>query len=130
MSKRILVIDDHKLYNQMMCDILRSRGYEADPCVAITPEMIDPQNLNYDLIILDLNMPDLTGFDIIQQCNKKNLQIPILVVSGYLTPDLHKKLNQLGIQHTLSKPFATDHMLLTVAGLFSTKRTSYFGLKR
>lgn len=130
MPKRILVIDDHKQYSQMMCDILRSRGYEANPCENITSEAIQSQSAHYDLIVLDLNMPEVTGFDILNGLQKKNNPTPVLIVSGYMTPDVHKKLKALGIQHTLSKPFSTDQMLLSVAGLFSTQKTSYFGLKR
>lgn len=106
-KEQILIIEDHKALRILLSNFLNKvfgvktveSGYEA----------LAWMNLgNYpDLIILDINMPQLNGIDFLNNIRKSGFfqEIPVIVVSGEEKGDLIEKCIELGINGYLKKPF-------------------------
>ena len=74
---------------------------------------------DYDLITLDLEMPDLSGQDVAELFQDQTPDTPLLVISGYMSDSVTKKLETVGVRHTLSKPFKKDELLDAVGAAIS-----------
>jgi len=118
-AKHVLIADDEKHTYFALSLILRRSGFKVtavdcgkEALKKITEIMENRESL--DLLIIDIQMPGLTGFEIIEEIERRNFFIPVLVVSGYKYND---KLNGL-VQKTcvgyLEKPFEPDELLYQI----------------
>ncbi len=105
MPKRILVIDDDPAFSSLLEDLLTSEGYEATPFASPVVAAGDAEDGSYDLITLDLKMPEAGGVEIAELFKDQALKTPVLVISGFLEGSILDQLHDAGIKHTLSKPF-------------------------
>ncbi len=74
---------------------------------------------HYDLIILDIKMPGIDGQQVLGIIKKLDENLPVLILSGYLTKDVFLKMQRLGVKGFLSKPFGYQNLLDTVGGILS-----------
>ena len=104
--KKILVIDDEEPILRHFRDLLRLLQYEP-----ITANNSDEgcklaQEMDVSLIISDLCMPGkLSDIEHIEELRKRAPDIPLVVISGYPTPDVLQKCEELGVADFLTKPF-------------------------
>lgn len=64
-----------------------------------------------DLVVTDLRMPVMNGFDLISHMKKKYPNTPIIVISAFLYPDLETALKDLGVSESIDKAFLSDNAL-------------------
>jgi len=111
MKKKILVIDDEEMVLNALKVILEDMGYE----LSIYQNPIDGEeeakNNDYDLIILDLRMPERNGADITESIIKVKPEARILILTGYATDPLAKKALEGGAISLLKKPFEIAKIL-------------------
>ncbi|PID42282.1 MAG: response regulator [Proteobacteria bacterium] len=113
---RVLAIDDSRSMRQMLAFILEREGYqvdtEAEPSVALG--LID-QN-QYALIICDVNMPNMDGYQFVQEARKKNRSryTPILMIAADSSPAQKARAREAGATGWLAKPFNPDRFVVTV----------------
>jgi len=111
-KKRILVADDTKFYCAIVEDLLKSEGYEVltayDGLEALKKVKAELPNLN--LLILDLLMPKMTGFDVLREIRKdpNGANLPVLAITGVFKQSSEieslKKLGAVGYITKNSKP--------------------------
>jgi DNA-binding NtrC family response regulator len=110
-TKRILVIDDEPGFCVMMKDLLSGKGFEveyaAHPIVAAEQAMSG----EFDAVTLDLNLREFDGSDVWDLYRKVGLKTPVIVISGYLTPQIEESMRRDGVQFFLAKPFRTASLL-------------------
>lgn len=111
MPKRILIIDDDEAFCNMMSDILESAGYEVTTSTYPVVSAEDALSGGYDLVTLDLHMPNLDGLDIAGLFQAWRLDLPVLVISGYLNDTVTRQLREAGIRHFIKKPFNATKLL-------------------
>ena len=111
---RALVIEDQKPVRESIGELLKVAGCSVrligDGQVAFE-ELLTTA---YDLVTLDLNMPSLDGFSLIETIASQdgpNSATPVIVISAYLAPAIVNDCKQLGIKHFLSKPFEAEELL-------------------
>ncbi|MCA1766421.1 MAG: response regulator [Desulfobulbaceae bacterium] len=63
-----------------------------------------------NLLITDLNMPKMDGFELLAHMNNEYPPVPIIVISAFATPDIKNKAKKLGALHFIPKPFASDDL--------------------
>jgi CheY-like chemotaxis protein len=81
------------------------------------------QNPNgYDVVLTDLSMPGISGLQLVYQIRKFRKDIPVIMTSGYISPEDQTRAGRLGIHAILTKPVNTKELLATLAALFE-KRT-------
>lgn len=82
MRERVLIVDDDEAVRTMLYKVIRSNGMEADVCPNGTTAISMVGATAYDLILLDVNMPGIDGFQVVQKLRAKGIQIPIIMISG------------------------------------------------
>jgi putative two-component system response regulator len=121
---RILVIDDEKNNVEILCRILEREGFDriestTDPREAATLYV----QHRPDLILLDLHMPHLDGLAVMTQLNNiaEASYLPILILSGDLTPDARRDALSRGAKDFVNKPFRQDELILRIRTLLETR---------
>ena len=114
---RILVLEDDARLNRTVCTYLNDSGFQAKGCLDATSAYDELYNSLYDLIISDIMMPGIDGFEFAENVRRVNRHIPILFMSA--RDDLPSKQRgfQLGIDDYMVKPIELDELLLRVRAL-------------
>lgn len=114
---RILVVEDDNGIRMLMEDALADAGYE--PVLACNGlealEVLEAKHI--DLIILDIMMPKLDGYELLRQLRESGMDMPVLMVTAKQTLSDKKKGFLLGADDYMVKPFEEEEMLLRVAAL-------------
>jgi DNA-binding response OmpR family regulator len=103
----LLVEDDAELRNNIARN-LQEFGYMVFQAASFR-EAIDQMQIKPNLMILDINLPDATGWDVAAWLESLTSPVPIIVISGF-TPD-EKRLHQFKPKAFLSKPFAIEELI-------------------
>lgn len=121
----ILVVEDDLALNKLICQVLTKNNYEAIPAHD-GEEALKLLEDNYiDLIITDLMMPRLDGFDLTRELRESGYQLPILVVTARdAFPDKLKGF-KLGIDDYMVKPIDVNELLLRVEALLRRAKIIY-----
>lgn len=108
---KILLIEDNELNLKLMKDILVSQSYEVETA-SNGKEGLDKANQNdYDLILLDIQMPVVSGYDFLKLFSKTT---PVIVVSACAMENEIDKAKELGCVDYISKPIQIMEFLNTV----------------
>lgn len=116
MVKIIVVEDDVKL-NQVVCTYLNDCGFYTKGCLNANEAYDEMYNNIYDLIISDIMMPKIDGFEFARAIRKVNKHIPILFMSAKDDLPSKQKGYMLGIDDYMVKPIELDELLLRVRAL-------------
>ena len=108
---RILIIEDNELNLKLMKDILSSQGYEVETAQDGKEGLDKAQDNDYDLILLDIQMPVVSGYDFLQVYDKNT---PVIVVSACAMENEVNKAKELGCADYISKPIQIMEFLNTV----------------
>src|SRR5687767_14488923 len=79
---RILVVDDNAVVRDMMVDLALSLGYCADAACSGAEALAQFDQGQFDLVLTDLQMPGMTGWDVVEAVRQRDPQIPVIVVTG------------------------------------------------
>ncbi len=114
---RLLVIEDEKRIADFLCRGLEGAGYAVDtaPCGADAIELI--HSADYDLVILDLMLPDMDGLQVLQKIRNRKLGPAVLILSARGTLEDRVKGLETGADDFLVKPFAFVELLARVRAL-------------
>lgn len=82
MADTVLIVDDDQSIQTMLYKVLRSNGLDAEIAGSGEAALNLAGEKEYDLILLDINMQGIDGFQVIQQLRSKEIQTPIIIVSG------------------------------------------------
>ena len=82
MADTVLIVDDDKAVQTMLYKVIRSNGLEADTASGGQEALTLTENRKYDLILLDINMHGMDGFEVIQRLRSRGIKTPIIIVSG------------------------------------------------
>lgn len=114
---KIMVVEDERELNQAVCAFLNRNGYEAKGCLGAN-EAYDAMYGNcYDLIISDIMMPGIDGYEFAETVRSLNQEIPILFMTA--RDDLNSKQRgfRAGIDDYMVKPVELDELVLRVGAL-------------
>ena len=114
---KILVVEDNKELNKTVCSFLNHSGYEATGCLNAT-EGYDALYANmFDLIVSDIMMPDVDGFEFARNVRELNEDIPILFMTA--CDDIASKQRgfRIGIDDYMVKPIDLDELFLRIGAL-------------
>ncbi|MBN2058011.1 MAG: response regulator [Candidatus Saganbacteria bacterium] len=107
MAKKILIIEDYPATAEMIANILRSEGLDILTAVDGTSGLEKAKQNQPDLILLDIMMPEMSGFEVCEKLkvDAKTANIPIIIVSVRSTDENIKKGKSLGAIEYIPKPF-------------------------
>ena len=113
----ILVVEDDERLNHIVCTYLRDSGFEVKGCLNAEDAYEEMYGQLYELIISDIMMPGIDGFEFARTVRKVNQRIPILFMSARDDLPSKQKGFQLGIDDYMVKPVDLDEMVLRVRAL-------------
>ena len=109
----ILVVEDDPDINRLLCRILTDGGYDVRPAFSGSEAVLWAEQYEYDLVLLDLMLPGLTGEEFIAQMRRKKT-MPILVLSAKAGLEDRVNVLRLGADDFISKPFDNAEVLARV----------------
>lgn len=118
---RLLVADDSETVLLMLQRRLEASGYEVETATDGV-EVLDAieradGTTGPDLILLDAMMPRLSGIDALQQLRKDGCEIPVLIISAHLDAQQPDRMNALGANGVIPKPFEWDDLIARIEEL-------------
>jgi heavy metal response regulator len=114
---RILIIEDEKRIQDFLSRGLESAGYAVDAAGDGNTGVEMVHATEYDLIILDLGLPDIDGLQVLQKIRNRKVSPPVLILSARDAVDDRVKGLELGADDYLVKPFAFVELLARVRAL-------------
>jgi len=104
---KVLIVDDSKAMRNVLKNLLEHKGFATDEAAdgkfALTIEKDQ-----YKLIILDIMMPEVNGEEALMIMKKRNINIPVIVVSAVINKDLIPRLLKLNVKSIMSKPVSVN----------------------
>jgi DNA-binding response OmpR family regulator len=114
---RLLVVEDEPKFGRLLLEGLKAEHFAVDLAVDGEAGLELATQSDYDAIILDLNLPRVDGFTVLQRIRKQRLQVPVLILSA--RPDTADRVRGLnaGADDFLRKPFSFDELVARVHAL-------------
>jgi len=117
MSSLILVVEDDTSVREMVCDALQLAGYETRTAVDGSEALASQQKTKADLIVSDINMPKVDGYELAQRLRDRGDTTPIIFLTARNEkPDIGKGF-RVGADDYISKPFGIEELVLRVAAI-------------
>jgi CheY-like chemotaxis protein len=120
-AKQILIVDDNGNDVALFRRILERAGYVVSGLQSGKQAVSAIQEKAFDLVILDLNIPDMDGFEILRAIRRQTVQPRTLVVSGFMQGQLLAAARALGAAVVLDKNVAVDMLLVAVDSLLEDR---------
>ncbi len=114
---RLLLVEDEKRMAQALCELLRLEKYEVDHCANGIDGLDAIESDIYDIIILDVMLPGMNGYEIARKARENGVRTPILMLTA--RSELDDKVEGLdsGADDYLTKPFMTKELLARLRAL-------------
>lgn len=123
-ERTILVVDDEEKIRELVCKYARFSGYRAE-CASNGMEAVEKcRNGGYDLVIMDIMMPELDGFSAVREIRKTS-SVPVIMLSA--RGEDYDKISgfELGADDYVTKPFSPKELMLRCEAIFRrTERRS------
>lgn len=119
---RILVAEDDKNTSRLLCAILRRNGYEAIPAADGEEALEKLDQYQFDLLLCDVMMPRMDGFELTRQIRAADGQLPILMVTAKALPEDKRTGFLVGTDDYVTKPVDKEEMLLRIKALLRRAR--------
>ncbi len=114
---RILVVEDDEILANMLKEGLIEEGYAVDVAYSGDDGFYMAESMPYDVIILDLMLPEMDGFTILEKLREKNIEIPVLVLTAKDSIDDKVKGLDKGADDYITKPFEFSELLARIRAL-------------
>ena len=118
---RVLLADDEPDIRDLYRQMLEGCGYQVDEAED-GREVLDLIEVGtFDLVILDLYMPHVDGFEALEMLRAKDSQVPVIVMTGYYPDDVvTERIQGLGVNKVLRKPVMITSLMTTVREVAGT----------
>ena len=113
LNKKILVVEDDWDINGLLCKMLIQNGYEVRGAYSGSEAKMCIEQFEYDLIILDLMLPGISGEELLNKIRKKHV-MPIIVASAKTSAEDKISILRMGADDFISKPFDINEVLARV----------------
>jgi DNA-binding NtrC family response regulator len=118
---KVLVIDDEKVICDACRLVLSEKGHAVTHCMTGKDGLHEIENNAYDLILLDMKLPDIDGSRILAFIREKSPTLCVIVMTGYSTMSNALEAMKLGAADYLSKPFSEDDLLASIDQSFADR---------
>lgn len=122
---RILVVEDERELNRTVCAYLNQGGYETEGCLSALEAYDALERSGFDLIISDIMMPEVDGFQFAQAVREMNEGVPIIFMTA--RDDLASKQRgfRIGIDDYMVKPVDLDELLLRIGAVLRRAKIAH-----
>ena len=119
MTRKVLVVEDNELNLKLFCDLLRVHGFVAEPVRDGREAVARAREVQPDLIIMDIQMPHVTGYELILElkADEDLRRIPVMAVTAYAGRDDEDRIRAAGADSYVSKPISLMRFMEAVNAL-------------
>ena len=118
-AKRVLVVEDNELNLKLFCDLLRAHDFAAEAVRDGREAVARAREVMPDLIIMDIQMPHVTGYELILELKGDEAlrHIPIMAVTAYSGREDEERIRAAGADAYVSKPISLARFMQAVGAL-------------
>jgi len=121
-EQKILIVDDDPVVLKSLKDLLATRGIVADTAIGGREAIACLDQKEYDLVLLDLQMPYVNGHDVMRHIKQQQMNISVIVVSGETSFEAARDACSQGAYDFLRKPYATDELMIAINNALNEKK--------
>jgi len=121
-TTRILIIDDEIPISQLLQEALEGEGYTVDTACNGSEGVARSRSEHYDLVLTDLSMPDMSGWDVIEKILSHAPQTPIILVTGWGAELDQERVETSGCRAVVQKPFEILELFATAERILAQTR--------
>jgi signal transduction histidine kinase len=114
LKAKILIVDDEDGIQKGCRRVLAEHGFHLEAAFTIKEGLQKFQDSSFDLVLLDVMLPDGKGIDIIPRLHERDPDLVCVVMTGYATVELAVEAMKAGAYNFITKPFSADLLLLSV----------------
>lgn len=108
---RVLLVEDDRELRELLNEVLGEHGYQADGVADAAEALLRLRETRYGAIVLDKNMPGLSGLDVLPGFRTLCPGIPVIMISAFGDPDTRRDALDRGASDFLVKPFRLDALV-------------------
>lgn len=118
---KLLLVEDSQQLNKALSTILKRNSFVVDSAYDGEEALLFIEQYQYDIIVLDVMMPKLSGFEVLKVIRDKKIETPVIMLTAKST--VEDKINglDLGADDYLAKPFNTEELLARIRALLRRK---------
>jgi two-component system OmpR family response regulator len=121
-EEAVLVVEDEEPIRELVATALRFRGFRVDTAESGAAALAEARNAPYALVVLDVNLPDLDGFEVLRKLRGAGNPVPIIFLTARDDPaDLRAGFGGGGDDY-LTKPFSLEELLLRIEAILRRSR--------
>ena len=113
-APKILLVDDDDTLRGILQGILKSRGYHVIEASDCTTALSMLRTERFNLVLLDITLPDRSGFDVLTFVNENHLPIKVIMITGTIGLENAVRSVTLGAEDYISKPYNPNYLLRSI----------------
>jgi DNA-binding NtrC family response regulator len=118
-KRKILVVDDEDALRTVLSAELNSEGYDVGTAADGTQALSELQRTKYDLVLLDIKMPNMNGFEVLKVIKEKHAGTKVIMLTGFADLKNAIESKKLGAEDFVSKPYDLVDLLTTIDRVMS-----------
>jgi len=122
---RVLVVDDEADIRESLDALLSLEGYEVDLAAGGLDGVKRLESHAYDLVLLDLMMPDRSGIDVLREVRERDRETPIFMITAFGSTETAVHALKLGANDYFTKPWENDKLLIEIDRTITQRRLLY-----
>jgi len=119
---RVLVIDDDDDIRESLDTLLGTEGYGVDVAATAAEGFRQLESRGYDLVLLDLMMPDRSGMEMLKEIRERDRETPIALITAYGSVEVAVEALKSGANDYFSKPWDNEKLLLEISRMIAGRR--------
>ncbi len=121
-KRRVLIVDDQPIITDLLVDILKRMGYSSEVAFRGKEGIKAFARDGFDLVITDLGMPDISGWEVSRAVKRQNPSVPVILITGWGVEPDPSKIQDSGIDFVINKPFQINQLERIVKELANPNR--------
>lgn len=119
---KILIVDDEPDIRESLEILLRLEGYEVDLAANATQGLKRLEESNYDLVLLDMMMPDRSGLEVLEEVRTRDTETPIFLITAYGSVEVAVQALKRGANDYFPKPWDNEKLVIEIDNMISKRR--------
>src|SRR3954469_9833282 len=122
---KVLVIDDEMDIREGLQMLLESEGYAVELAHNGTEGLQKLEGHAYDLVLLDLMMPDISGMEVLSRARERDTETPIFMITAYGSVEAAGRALKLGANDYFSKPWDNEKLIIEIERMIARRRLEF-----
>ena len=125
-KSKILVVEDEPEINEIITTAFQKEDYLVKSVLSLRDAKTEVDTFGYSLVILDVNLPDGSGFDFLQEIRSQQPKLPVIILTARIKSDDIEQGLEYGATDYLSKPFRSKELILRSRNILARGESAAF----